>query len=175
MPEVAVGTVSVLVLAAIVGCAVLLLRTREGVLDAGPRLSPDLPSALLVRAGFPATDHNVRAVRARLATVFVAEVRGSRPDLRAAVEAAAGAPATARPQRVLDAIAEVDPSFAAALASRVPESLLASAGTGSGFLGGSVFAPLPVDGLVAAPVSPVSVPGQRATSPALSAPGVVLV
>jgi hypothetical protein len=140
-----VGIVAVLIVAAIT-VAVVLAR-RPGVGPAAPRLSPDLAPALLTRAGFPTTRHNVLAVRERLGAMFLEDVRSDvAPERWADVVAAceAGRGDMARwPQRVLDEIAAADAPAATRAARRCQDLLLASVGTGRGFLGGSLFEPLP--------------------------------
>ncbi len=139
------GFVAVLIVATLT-VAVVLAR-RPGVGPAAPRLSPDLPSTLLARAGFPTTRHNVLAVRERLGAMFLEDAR---PDVEperwaGVVEACeAGRGDMARwPQHVLDAIATADAPAATRAARRCQDLLLATVGTGHGFLGGSLFEPLP--------------------------------
>lgn len=144
------GFVAVLIVAAMT-VAVVLAR-RPGVGPAAPRLSPDLASTLLVRAGFPTTRHNVLAVREQLGAMFLEDARaGVDPERWAGVVAACDAarPDLARtdmarwPQHVLDEIAVADAPAATHAARRCQETLLDTVGTGRGFLGGSLFEPLP--------------------------------
>jgi hypothetical protein len=140
-----VGIVAVLIVATIT-VAVVLAR-RPGVGPAAPRLSPDLASTLLTRAGFPTTRHNVLAVRERLGAMFLEDVRPDvAPERWADVLAACEAGRTDKarwPQHVLDEIATADAPAATRAARRCQARLLAGVGTGRGFLGGSLFEPLP--------------------------------
>ncbi|GLZ46863.1 hypothetical protein Acsp06_30480 [Actinomycetospora sp. NBRC 106375] len=157
-----IGTVAVLVLFALT--LAVALRHRPDLAPA-PRLSPDLAETILLRAGFPATAHNVLAVREHLGTLFLEQGRRDVDPARwAEVEAAceAGRPDVhgdmgAWPQHVLDQIAAAGRgpdgagggAAAARLARRCQDALLASVGTGRGVFGGSLFEPLPRPGAAA--------------------------
>lgn len=164
------GTVSVLVVAALVGCIAWYLR--EGAAPSGPRLSADLPATLLLRAGFPVTNHNVDAVHEGLGTLFLTGATATDAELGARVAEATGVPQVGPqgiswPQRVLDAIAVTDPRTAQRLAAGASETLLATAGTGTGIFGGSVFEPVPV---IPRPRSPLSSGSLSSASPAPAPP-----
>ena len=143
-----VGTVALLVVFAFT--VVAALRHRPGVTP-GPRLSPDLAEAILLRAGFPTTPHNVLAVSEHLGTMFLDRGRGDVDAARWAEVVAAcetgRADLTGWPQHVLDEIARArgvnDGAAVARLARRCQDALLASVGTGLGVFGGSLFEPLP--------------------------------
>jgi hypothetical protein len=143
-----VGTVALLVVFAFT--VVAALRHRPGVAP-GPRLSPDLADAILARAGFPTTLHNVLAVSEHLGTMLLEQGRGDVDEARwtevvAACEAGRGN-MTGWPQHVLDEIARArgvsDGAAVARLARRCQDALLASVGTGRGVFGGSLYEPLP--------------------------------
>lgn len=143
------GTVAVLVVAALT--VSIVLARRPGVGPVAPRLSPDLASTILSRAGFPTTAHNVLALRERLGAMFLEDAgAGVEPERWARVVAACDAARDRGrgdlrhwPQHVLDEIATADAPAATRAARRCQESLLAGVGTGRGFLGGSLFEPLP--------------------------------
>ena len=153
----AVGIVVTTVMLAALAVVVLglLLRTAPAAPAAAPRLSPGFAPTLLARAGFPATAHNVAVLHDHLGTVFLDAVRGALPAealaelgarcsiARGGVPVAGGSSRT-WPQRVLDELAAVGAPDVAGLPRRAQDALLATAGTGQGLLGGSVFAPLPV-------------------------------
>jgi hypothetical protein len=133
----------------------ILLRTGSVAPAVAPRLSPGFAPTLLARAGFPATAHNVAVLHDHLGTVFLDAVRGvlsteALADLGARCAIArggvpvAGGSSRSWPQRVLDELAAVGAPDVAGLPRRAQDALLATAGTGQGLLGGSVFAPLPV-------------------------------
>ena len=65
------------------------------------------------------------------------------------------------PQRVLDELAALDAPDVAGLPRQAQDALLATAGTGQGLLGGSVFAPLPVTGTAHVPAPRRSVDADR--------------
>lgn len=167
-----VDSLSVLMIVLVVaGCAAS-LRALGATGSPGPRLTADLAPAMLARAGFPATRHNVVALRERLGEAFVAAARELGRDDAVAWDRVAAVAAAARPleagadlagwpQRVLDEIAALDPSVAVQVAHRCPRELLDAVGTGRGVLGGSVFAPLPRD---------VAVPGPRPADMVAPAP-----
>ncbi|NMO92505.1 hypothetical protein [Actinomycetospora sp. TBRC 11914] len=147
-----VTTVVLAGLAAVV--LVLVLRSGPAMTSAAPRLSPGYAPTLLARAGFPATAHNVAILHDHLGTVFLDAARGVVPaDALAALGArcaparggvpVSGGSSRSWPQRVLDELAALGALDVTALPRRAQDALLASAGTGRGLLGGSVFTPLP--------------------------------
>ncbi|HEY2190942.1 MAG TPA: hypothetical protein VGH76_01390 [Actinomycetospora sp.] len=163
-----VTTVVLAALAAVV--LVLVLRTGSAAASVAPRLSAGFAPTLLARAGFPATAHNVAILHDHLGAVFLDAARGSLPAEALAALGARCAPARGGvpvaggssrtwPQRVLDELAALGALDVAALPRRAQDTLLATAGTGRGLLGGSVFAPLP------APAAPV-LPAPRAAADA---------
>lgn len=150
----------VLVLLVVAGIAMWM---RGAGATPGPRLTDDLAPAMLARAGFPETRHNVLALRERLGESFLAEARRHGAPGAAEWDRVAVACERARhdtragdvdlagwPQRVLDEIAELDAPVAALVAHRCPQMLLETVGSGRGFLGGSLFAPL-ARGAIAVP------------------------
>ncbi|GAA4863977.1 hypothetical protein [Actinomycetospora straminea] len=146
--EIVLGIVAVL---AVVLTVVVARRDRPGPLP-GPRLAPDLAATILLRAGFPATAHNVLAVQEHLGALFLERGREALDAARwsqvvAACEAgrAGMRPDLAGwPQYVLDQVASATGgTVAAGLARRCQDLLLASVGTGRGLFGGSLFEPLP--------------------------------
>jgi hypothetical protein len=172
MGIVGVGVVAVVVL---VGLAVV-LRAGSGAGQPAPRLSPGYAPTLLARAGFPATAHNVAVLHDHLGSAFLEAARTTLPaDAFTALGARClgarggvpvpGGSARSWPQRVLDEMA-AGGADVAALPRRTQDTLLATAGTGRGLFGGSVFAPLP-----ALPGTPrlVEVPRPRSV-PAVVAP-----
>jgi hypothetical protein len=160
--------VTTVVLAALAAAVLGVLRTGSASPSTAPRLSPGFAPMLLARAGFPATAHNVAVLHDHLGSAFLDAARGAVPaqalaevGVRCAV-ARGGVPVTGGssrswPQRILDELAEVGVPDVAGLPLRAQDALLATAGTGRGLLGGSVFAPLPV------PAS-AGVPAPRGTS-----------
>ena len=143
-----IGTVAVLVVFAL---TVAVARGQRPWATPAPRLSPDLSATILARAGFPTTPHNVHAVCEHLGVMFLEQGRaGVEPDRWAQVVAeceAARADAVGWPQHVLDRIATAhgagDGAAVVRLARRCQDALLATAGTGRGVFGGSLFEPLP--------------------------------
>lgn len=150
------GIVVSTVLLAVLAAAVVALVVRAGaVSSAAPRLSAGFAPSLLARAGFPATAHNVAVLHDHLGTAFLDAARGALPAEALAALGARCAPARGGvpvtggssrswPQRVLDELAAVGAPDVAGLPRRAQDALLATAGTGRGLLGGSVFVPLPV-------------------------------
>ncbi|MCD2192333.1 hypothetical protein LQ327_02840 [Actinomycetospora endophytica] len=149
-----VVTTAVLAALAVVVLGVV-LRTGSVGPSTAPRLSPGFAPMLLARAGFPATAHNVAVLHDHLGSAFLDAVRGAVPaealaDLGARCAGArggvpvAGGSSRSWPQRILDELAAVGAPDVAGLPRRAQDALLATAGTGHGLLGGSVFAPLPV-------------------------------
>jgi hypothetical protein len=147
-----VTTVVLAGLAAVV--LVLVLRSGASVSSAAPRLSPGFAPTLLARAGFPVTAHNVAILHDHLGTLFLDAARGALPaEALAAVRArcaparggvpVSGGSSRSWPQHVLDELAALGGLDVAGLPRRAQDTLLATAGTGRGLLGGSVFAPLP--------------------------------
>ncbi|WP_433800184.1 hypothetical protein [Actinomycetospora sp. CA-084318] len=171
MGIVAAGVVAVVVL---VGIAVV-LRAGAGAEQLAPRLSPGYAPTLLARAGFPATAHNVAvlhdhlgsafldAARATLSAEAFVALRGRCLAARGGVPVPGGS-ARSWPQRVLDEMA-ADGADVTALPRRTQDTLLATAGTGRGLFGGSVFAPLPA--LAGAPTV-VAVPRPRTAGPVVA-------
>ncbi len=161
------GSLSVVLVVLVVGALALWLRRTGGA--PGPRLTDDLAPEMLARAGFPVTRHNVTVLREGLGDAFLARARALDPthatewdrvDSSCARRVDAdGTDLAGWPQRVLDEIAVVDPEVAAAVAHRCPQVLLEAVGSGSGVLGGSVFAPL---------ARPLSVAGSSVTASAAS-------
>jgi hypothetical protein len=160
------GIVVTTVVLAGLAVAVLALVARPGTTaTAAPRLAPGFAPTLLARAGFPATAHNVAVLHDHLGTAFLDAARSALPaDALAALGArcaparggvsVAGGSSRSWPQRVLDELAALDAPDApdvAGLPRRAQDALLATAGTGRGLLGGSVFAPLPVTGAARVP------------------------
>ncbi len=150
-----VTTVVLAALAALV--LVLVSYTGRMAPSAAPRLSPGFAPTLLARAGFPATAHNVAVLHDHLGAVFLDAARGVLPaETLAALGArcapfrggvpVAGGSSRSWPQRVLDELAALGTPDVATLPRRAQDALLATAGTGRGLLGGSVFAPLPTPG-----------------------------
>ncbi len=148
-----VTTVVLAALAVVVLGAVL--RTGSVSPSTAPRLSPGFAPMLLARAGFPATAHNVAVLHDHLGSAFLDAARGAVPaealaDLGARCASArggvpvAGGSSRSWPQRILDELAAVGAPDVAGLPLRAQDALLATAGTGRGLLGGSVFVPLPV-------------------------------
>jgi hypothetical protein len=142
------GTVAVLAVFALTVAVAL----RHGPWAApAPRLSPDLATTILTRAGFPATPHNVHAVCEHLGVMFLEQGRDDVDPARwAQVVAeceAARDDVVGWPQHVLDHIASArgaaDGAAVVRLARRCQDALLATAGTGRGVFGGSLFEPLP--------------------------------
>ncbi len=169
------GIVVTTVVLAALAAVVLALVSRTGTTasSVAPRLAPGFAPTLLARAGFPATAHNVAVLHDHLGTAFLEAARGALPaDALAAVGArcaparggvsVSGGSTRSWPQRVLDELAALDTPDVAGLPRRAQDILLATAGTGRGLLGGSVFAPLPVPGAarVPAPRVPVEVADQ---------------
>ena len=169
------GIVVTTVVLAALAAVVLALVSRTGTTasSVAPRLAPGFAPTLLARAGFPATAHNVAVLHDHLGTAFLEAARGALPaDALAAVGArcaparggvsVSGGSSRSWPQRVLDELAALDTPDVAGLPRRAQDILLATAGTGRGLLGGSVFAPLPVPGAahVPAPRLPVEVADQ---------------
>lgn len=149
------GIVVTTIVLAGLAAVVLALVARSGTAAAAPRLAPGFAPTLLARAGFPATAHNVAVLHDHLGTAFLDAVRSALPaDALAALHArcaparggvsVAGGSSRSWPQRVLDELAALDAPDVAGLPRRAQDALLATAGTGRGLLGGSVFAPLPV-------------------------------
>lgn len=147
-----VTTVVLAGLAAVV--LALVLRSGSAASAAAPRLSAGFAPTLLARAGFPATPHNVAILHDHLGAAFLDAARGVVPaDALAALRArcaparggvpVSGGSSRSWPQRVLDELAALGAPDVAALPRRAQDALLATAGTGRGLLGGSVFAPLP--------------------------------
>ena len=164
------GIVITTVVLAALALVVLALVARPGAAAAAgaPRLAAGFAPSLLARAGFPATAHNVAVLHDHLGAAFLDAARGALPaDALAALRArcaparggvsVAGGSSRSWPQRVLDELAALGAPDVAALPRRAQDALLATAGTGCGLLGGSVFAPLPVTGVaqVPAPRRPV--------------------
>jgi hypothetical protein len=150
------GIVVTTVVLAALAVVVLALVGRPVTAAAGaPRLAPGFAPTLLARAGFPATAHNVAVLHDHLGTAFLDAARGALPaealaalgnrcaPARGGVSVAGGS-SRSWPQRVLDELAALDAPGVAGLPRRAQDALLATAGTGCGLLGGSVFAPLPV-------------------------------
>ena len=169
------GIVVTTVVLAALAAVVLALVSRTGTTasSVAPRLAPGFAPTLLARAGFPATAHNVAVLHDHLGTAFLEAARGALPaDALAAVGArcaparggvsVSGGSTRSWPQRVLDELAALGTPDVAGLPRRAQDILLATAGTGRGLLGGSVFAPLPVPGAarVPAPRVPVEVADQ---------------
>jgi hypothetical protein len=150
------GIVVTTVVLAALAVVVLALMGRPGTVAAGaPRLAPGFAPTLLARAGFPATAHNVAVLHDHLGAAFLDAARGALPADALTALGARCAPARGGvsvdggssrswPQRVLDELAALDAPGVAGLPRRAQDALLATAGTGRGLLGGSVFAPLPV-------------------------------
>jgi hypothetical protein len=148
---------------------VLALVARPGAVASGaPRLAAGFAPSLLARAGFPATAHNVAVLHDHLGAAFLDAARGALPADALTALGARCAPARGGvsvdggssrswPQRVLDELAALGAPDVAGLPRRAQDALLATAGTGRGLFGGSVFAPLPVTGgaHVPAPRRPV--------------------
>ena len=164
------GIVITTVVLAALAIVVLALVARPGTVAASgaPRLAAGFAPSLLARAGFPATAHNVAVLHDHLGAAFLDAARGVLPADALAALGARCAPARGGvsvdggssrswPQRVLDELAALDTPDVAGLPRRAQDTLLATAGTGRGLLGGSVFAPLPVTGAtrVPAPRRPV--------------------
>lgn len=175
------GSLSVVLFVLVVGALALWLR-RAGAAP-GPRLTDDLAPEMLARAGFPMTRHNVAVLREGLGDAFLARARALDPGSAAEWDRvsstcarpteADGADLAGWPQRVLDEIAMVDPVVAATVAHRCPQALLEAVGSGSGVLGGSVFAPL-ARPAAAASITPATLPAPRAAGHALAALAVPL-
>lgn len=119
-----------------------------------PRLSPGYAPTLLARAGFPATAHNVAVLHDHLGAAYLDAARELVPAGSFAALALRCAPARggvpvaggssrAWPQRILDELAAGGAVDVAELPRRCQDSLLATAGSGRGLFGGSVFEPLP--------------------------------
>jgi hypothetical protein len=158
------GIVVTTVVLAGLAVAVLALVARPGTTAAAvaPRLAPGFAPTLLARAGFPATAHNVAVLHDHLGTAFLDAARSAVPaDALAALGArcaparggvsVAGGSSRTWPQRVLDELAALGAPDVAGLPRRAQDALLATAGTGRGLFGGSVFAPLPVTGAARVP------------------------
>jgi len=161
-----VAVVVVAVLA--IGLTVLLRGGAEAAGIAAPRLSPDFAATLLGRAGFPVDAHNVAALSDRLGVAFLAAVRDPAGDSWAALAARCEATrhdAVRWPQRVLEEIAAAGHQAVSSLPQRCPDALLATVGTGHGFFGGSLFAPLPLPG-AARPAQLAAVPAPRVAAAA---------
>ncbi len=150
------GIVITTVVLAALAVAVLarVLRAAPTASSVAPRLSAGFAPTLLARAGFPATAHNVAVLHDHLGTIFLDAARSALPaEALAALGArcaaarggvpVAGGSSRSWPQRVLDELAAVGAPDVAGLPLRARDALLATAGTGRGLLGGSVFAPLP--------------------------------
>jgi hypothetical protein len=172
MGIVAVGVVAVVVL---VGFAVV-LRAGAGVEQLAPRLSPGYAPTLLARAGFPATAHNVAVLHDHLGSAFLDTARATlSADAFAALRARClgdrggvpvrGGSARSWPQRVLDEMA-AGGADVSALPRHTQDTLLATAGTGQGLFGGSVFAPLPaLPGVAGLAVVPAPRPAPAVVAP----------
>lgn len=157
-----VVTTIVLVLLAALGAGIV-LRRDAGPSAAAPRLSAGFAPTLLARAGFPATAHNVAVLHDHLAAAFLDAAHGAVPaevlsEVGARCAAArgrasvTGGSSRSWPQEILDELAALGTPDVARFPLRAQEELLATAGTGRGLLGGSVFVPLPVATPVALPV-----------------------
>jgi hypothetical protein len=143
-----IGTVAVL---AVFAFSVGVARRDRPWAPPAPRLSPDLATTMLTRAGFPTTPHNVRAVCEHLGVTFLEQGRDDVDPARwvqivTECEAARD-DVVGWPQHVLDRIATArdaaDGAAVVRLARRGQDALLATAGTGHGVFGGSLFEPLP--------------------------------
>jgi hypothetical protein len=157
------GIVITTVVLAALALVVIALVARPGTAAAGaPRLAAGFAPSLLARAGFPATAHNVAVLHDHLGAAFLDAARGALPAEALATLRARCAPARGGvsvdggssrswPQRVLDELAALGAPDVAGLPRRAQDALLATAGTGRGLLGGSVFAPLPVTGAASVP------------------------
>jgi hypothetical protein len=161
------GIVVTTVLLAALAVVVLALVARPGpsAPPVAPRLAAGFAPSLLARAGFPATAHNVAVLHDHLGAAFLDAARSGLPSdalvaLGARCAAArgwvsvAGGSSRSWPQRVLDELAALEAPDVAGLPLRAQDALLATAGTGRGLLGGSVFAPLPA-------IRAARVPGPR--------------
>ena len=158
------GIVVTTVVLAALAVVVLALVARTGTTasSVAPRLAPGFAPTLLARAGFPATAHNVAVLHDHLGTAFLEAARSALPaealaalgsrcaSARGGVSVAGGS-SRSWPQRVLDELAALGTPDVAGLPRRAQDALLATAGTGRGLLGGSVFAPLPVTGAARVP------------------------
>lgn len=167
--------VTTVVLAAVAALVLGVLRQGTASPSSAPRLSPGFAPMLLARAGFPATAHNVAVLHDHLGSAFLDAVRGAVPaealaDLGArCASARGGVPVTGGssrswPQRILDELAAVGAPDVAGLPLRAQDALLATAGTGRGLLGGSVFAPLPVPAATGVPAPRSAVESVRPVS-----------
>ena len=166
------GIVITTVVLAALAIVVLALVARPGTAAGAPRLAAGFAPSLLARAGFPATAHNVAVLHDHLGAAFLDAARGVLPADALAALGARCAPARGGvsvdggssrswPQRVLDELAALDAPDVAGLPRRAQDALLATAGTGRGLLGGSVFAPLPVTGTARVPAPRRSVDADR--------------
>ncbi|MDL5155723.1 hypothetical protein [Actinomycetospora termitidis] len=146
-----VGITAVVVITLVVIAVVL--RAGPTSAPVAPRLSPGYAPTLLARAGFPATAHNVAVLHDHLGAAFLDAARDALPGeaftaLRARCAGArggvpvVGGSSRSWPQRVLDETA-AGGADVTALPRYAQDALLATAGTGHGLFGGSVFAPLP--------------------------------
>ncbi|MEJ2868942.1 hypothetical protein WCD74_14310 [Actinomycetospora sp. OC33-EN08] len=148
-----VGIVAVVVALMVVA---LVLRAGPGAEQVAPRLSPGYAPTLLARAGFPATAHNVAMLHDHLGAAFLDAARAAlSADAFAALRSrcagsrggvpVVGGSSRSWPQRVLDEMAAggMTGTDVATLPRQAQDALLATAGTGHGLFGGSVFAPLP--------------------------------